>query len=41
MCGSTVYLNIFRGNPADPLAWSPTFEGSFHVLDRMGELKLE
>jgi len=41
MCGSIVYLNIFRGNRADPLAWSPTFEGSFHVLDRMGELKLE
>ena len=39
--GSTLYVNVFRGNRADPLAWSPTFEASFHVLERLGEVRLE
>jgi hypothetical protein len=38
--GQSVYVNIMRGGK-EPLAWSPTFEGSFHVLDRMGEIVLE
>ncbi|MFC1454197.1 DUF4838 domain-containing protein [Verrucomicrobiota bacterium] len=38
--GQTVYANIFRGGK-DPLAWSPTFEGNFHSLDRMGEIILQ
>jgi len=38
--GQTVYANIFRGGK-DPLAWSPTFEGGFNLLERLGEIVLE
>jgi hypothetical protein len=38
--GQTVYVNILRGGKA-PLAWSPTFESSFHVLDCLGVIVLK
>jgi hypothetical protein len=38
--GQSICANIMRGGK-EPLAWSPTFEGSFHVLDRMGEVIIE
>lgn len=38
--GRPVYTHLFRNGPRGALAWSPTWEDSFHVLDRMGELKL-
>ncbi|MFA7158954.1 MAG: hypothetical protein WC299_06575, partial [Kiritimatiellia bacterium] len=38
--GQTIYVNIMRGGK-EPLAWSPTFDGGFHALDRLGELVLE
>lgn len=41
--GQTVYVNLMRsyGGKGDNLFWSPTFDGSFHSLDRMGEIILE
>lgn len=36
--GQPVYTHLFRNGPRGALAWSPTWEGGFHVLDRMGEL---
>jgi hypothetical protein len=38
--GQTVYANILRGG-REPLAWSPTFEDSFHRLEQLGEIVLE
>jgi len=39
--GTEFRANFFRGMPEKPAqAWSPTFDNSFHVLERMGELKL-
>ena len=38
--GQSVYANVLRGG-RDPLAWSPTFEGNFHALERLGEIILE
>jgi len=38
--GQSVYANMFRGG-TDPLAWSPTFDGGFHLLERLGEIVVE
>ncbi|MFA7158776.1 MAG: DUF4838 domain-containing protein [Kiritimatiellia bacterium] len=38
--GETIFANILRGG-SEPLAWSPTFESSFHELDRLGEIIIE
>ena len=41
--GQKLYANFYRSTPlpGKHLAWSPTFEPTFHLPDRMGELLLE
>lgn len=41
--GTALYMNIFRGQTRGepPLALSPTFSKSFHVIERLAELQLK
>ena len=41
--GETVYANFYRAsnNIKEVYAWSPNFERSFHVLTRLGAMKLQ
>jgi len=41
--GQKFYANFYRTTPAPGMhmAWSPSFDKNFHLLDRLGELTLE
>ena len=41
--GECIYANIYRAEPGlkETFAWSPNFDKGFHVLTRLGELRLE
>lgn len=41
--GATFYANFYRAsnNIKEVYAWSPNFDGSFHVLDRLGAMTLQ
>jgi hypothetical protein len=38
--GQIIFANILRGGK-EPLAWSPTYDGSFHALAYLGQITLE